>query len=66
MFVKVKNMEHMNDIDAPYGLVQVKNICYIGQHLSDNTYALSLVNGRTFLTDQEGYDKILKIIDVEE
>jgi hypothetical protein len=66
MFVKIENMHDVTDVNAPYGLIQIKNICFIGQHLSDSTYALSLVNGHTFLTDQEGYDKILKIIDVEE
>lgn len=65
MFVKVKNKMSVDDFNAEDVLIQVNGINCIRRFPDSEDYIVSMVGDIRILTDQEGYDKILKIIDVE-
>jgi hypothetical protein len=65
MFVKVKNMMSVEDVVSGDILINVHHICVIVKYDTYNNYCIELVHKGRIITDQEGYDKILKIIDVE-
>ena len=65
MFVKVKSIEKFGEETSPLALLRVSTISSITEY-GDGNYKVILDGNCWLITDQEGYDKILKVIDVEE
>lgn len=65
MFVKVKCIEKFGEETSPLALLRVSTISSVTES-GDGYYKVMLDGNCWLITDQEGYNKILKIIEVEE